>query len=202
MIKSVLMFGGTFDPVHCGHVSFLQNASNLVCADKTLIIPCSIPPHKANAATDGALRAQMSSVLCNFAKNAEVFDYEILRGGKSFTVDTVLQVEKLYANAKIYLCTGSDMLLYFRKWHMWQELIKKVTIVVQNRADKDSLAVLNEAKILTSYGANIILANAQPIEVSSTQIRQMISENISIENLVPKEVYNIIINNNLYGVNK
>lgn len=201
MINSVLIFGGTFDPVHIGHEDFLQNAQQLVCPDISLVIPCAIPPHKAAAHTKGELRAKMCEALCVNSKT-KVYTKELQRDGKSYTIDTVDLLLKEYNGAKLYLCVGGDMLLYFKKWYKYEQIIQKVVLVVQSR--EDNLAKVREmAQRLAQEGADIIFINAKPIQVSSTQLRQMVKQGESISQLVPQKVNEIIKQHNLYqGYNK
>lgn len=196
MIKSVLIFGGTFDPVHNGHSAFLKNAQQLVCPDVSLIIPCAVPPHKAQAHTKGELRAKMCEALC-FSQNTQVYTKELERDGVSYTIDTLKQLLDEYKGARLYLCIGGDMLLYFRKWYKYEEIIQKVVLIVQGRED-NMPKVREMAQSLSQEGADIIFINAQPVQVSSTQLRQMVQSGKDISALVPKKVNEIIRQNKLY----
>ncbi|MEG1125076.1 MAG: nicotinate (nicotinamide) nucleotide adenylyltransferase [Oscillospiraceae bacterium] len=198
MIRNILLFGGTFDPVHNGHIALLQNAYNLVHPDLTLIIPSSLPPHKDAAKTQAAMRMEMCKALANAVPNARVDDIELLRNGRSYTVDTVAQLCQQYKGARFYFCVGSDMLLYFSHWKSWQTLLAAVTLVVQSRQDADMRAVQKEALRLVGLGGRILLAKEQPVEMSSTLLREMIYNNQDITNAVPPSVALLISQNNLY----
>lgn len=197
MIKSVLIFGGTFDPVHNGHLHCLQSAKALVCPDISLVVPCAVPPHKAEAFTNGKLRAQMCRALSEREDNTIVYTKELERSGKSFTIDTIHELRREYKDAKLYLCIGGDMLLYFRKWYKWQEIIQNVVLVVQARED-NMPTVREEAQSLAVEGANILFTLARPLCVSSTQLREAVCRGEDVSHLVPQEVNAIIMQNNLY----
>ncbi|MFV0353138.1 MAG: nicotinate (nicotinamide) nucleotide adenylyltransferase [Oscillospiraceae bacterium] len=194
----LLLFGGTFDPPHIGHLRILQNAIDTVLPDKVVVMPAGIPPHKQASATPGELRLQMCQCFMPLFGNLQVSSLELHREGKSYTSNTVEFLQIQYPGAVIFLCIGSDMLLTFTAWHKWEWLLHNVVLVAQSRQRADEEAVQVVAQDLTKQGATICFAKGKMIEVSSTNIRQMAAEGKDISSLVPPSVYTVILQNNLY----
>lgn len=194
----LLLFGGTFDPPHIGHLRILQNAIDTVLPDKVVVMPAGIPPHKQVSATPGELRLQMCRCFMPLFDNLQVSGLELHREGKSYTSNTVEFLQSQYPGAVIFLCIGSDMLLTFTAWHRWKWLLHNVVLVAQSRQKADEEAIQLVAHDLTKQGATICFAKGQMIEVSSTDIREMAAEGKDIGSLVPPSVHTIILQNHLY----
>ena len=133
----LLLFGGTFDPPHNGHMRLLQSAIDAVQPDKVMVMPAGVPPHKAASATPASLRLTMCQCFAPLHPDLVVSDWEIGRGGKNYTIDTVRMLEERYPGAEIFLSVGSDMLTTFTQWREWQSLLEKTTLVVQSRYSGD-----------------------------------------------------------------
>ena len=99
--EKVLLFGGTFDPPHNGHVHFLKSAIRAARPDRVVVMPACIPPHKAASATPAALRLAMCECFRPLFPALEVSDWEIRQGGKSYTIDTVKMLEEKYPGASV-----------------------------------------------------------------------------------------------------
>lgn len=194
----LLVFGGTFDPPHMGHVSILQNAIKASNPDKVIVVPAGVPPHKKASATPAKIRLAMCECFRPLFANIEISEMEIHRDGKSYTWDTVQLLQKQYPEAKIYLCIGSDMLLSFTEWHCWRELLQAVVLVVQNRRRQDAKAALLAAKILGEQGGRILFADWQVEEVSSTQVRCAIAAGQPVKGLIPPPADAIVEKYGLY----
>ncbi|MDD3429252.1 MAG: nicotinate (nicotinamide) nucleotide adenylyltransferase [Oscillospiraceae bacterium] len=194
----LLLFGGTFDPPHKGHISLLKNAIAAVQPDKVLVIPAADPPHKAAAQTSGQLRFAMCECFLSVDARVALDDMEIKRGGKSYTYDTVCALRKKWPDAQIFMIMGSDMLLYFKKWYRYEDLLHMVTLVCQNRAPQDVPQVYRFRKQLEEEGADILLCENAILEISSTEIRSLYAQGQNIGALVPADVEQIINKNRLY----
>lgn len=112
----VLLYGGTFDPPHNGHMNNLRAALELVQPDRAIVMPAGIPPHKTASATPGALRLAMCACFTALSPAVEVSDWEIRQGGRSYTVHTLEMLRARFPDAALYLSVGSDMLLSFQRW--------------------------------------------------------------------------------------
>lgn len=199
MPEKVLVFGGTFDPPHLGHMGLLKAALNAVQPGKVLVIPASVPPHKAQSATPAPLRMQMCKCFLPLFENIEISDIEINRSGKSYTFDTITQLEQENPGAQLYLCIGGDMLRTFTEWYRYKELLKMVTLVAMCRQNDEAEEAEQAAKVLVEEGGRVIFAKGQVVQLSSTQIRADIAagkpEALS---LVPPPADEIIKENGLY----
>ena len=195
-MDTLVIFGGTFNPIHKGHVEILDALSELTNS-KILLIPTKIPPHKeTDFLAEETHRINMCKIIASRYNNVEVNDIELKRQGKSFTVDTVSELKKLYPEHKIALTIGADMLTSFCLWKDYDKLIKDVKIFAFNRANvhKDDFNCSLEK--LREIGADISVIDKDITAVSSTEIRENIDKHF---NLIDEEVYNYIIDNSVYG---
>ncbi len=197
-MDKILLFGGTFDPPHFGHIQLLESSIDTVNPKKIIIMPTGVPPHKYDRAANAQIRMKMCECFFPVFEDLTIDDEEIKRGGKSFTIDTVEYLKKKYVNSKVYFSIGSDMLLSFHKWHRYEELLESASIVVHCRTSDDIEPVKDYVQNLNKNGANILIASARIKEVSSTQIRDMVRENEDVSRFVPQNVIEIIKENNLY----
>lgn len=167
----LLLFGGTFDPPHNGHMRLLQSAIDAVQPDKVVVMPAGIPPHKAASATPASLRLTMCQCFAPLHPNLTVSDWEIGRGGKNYTIDTVRMLESRYPGAEIFLSVGSDMLTTFTQWREWQSLLEKTTLVVQSRYSGDAASLAAAARDLEAAGGRVVFAHAPVLQAASSDVR-------------------------------
>ncbi len=198
-MEKLLLLGGTYDPVHNGHILLLKEAIKKIAPTRVVIMPTGIPPHKQKNNTSSNLKLKMCECFLSLHENIIIDDAEIKRGGKSYTSDTIKYLKTKYSNAQIFISIGSDMLLIFRQWNNYKFILQNATIVVHCREFEDSEKLENYADSLIEEGANIIIVNADIVEISSTQIREMVKNGQSISNLVPPLVESIIKEHNLYN---
>ncbi len=168
----LLLFGGTFDPPHRGHIHNLEAAIRAVEPDLVVVMPAGIPPHKAASHTDGEIRLEMCQCFRDCFPNLVVSRWEVDQGGKSYSIHTLEHLAREYPGARIYMAVGSDMLLTFTQWYRWQEILRRATLVCTSRQAGDDPQLLAAARELERQGGQVILAPAPALEVSSTQIRQ------------------------------
>ena len=167
----LLLFGGTFDPPHNGHMRLLQSAIDAVQPDKVVVMPAGIPPHKAASATPASLRLTMCQCFAPLHPDLTVSDWEIGRGGKNYTIDTVRMLESRYPGAEIFLSVGSDMLTTFTQWGEWQSLLEKTTLVVQSRYSGDAASLAAAARDLEAAGGRVVFAHAPVLQAASSDVR-------------------------------
>lgn len=167
----LLLFGGTFDPPHNGHMRLLQSAIDAVQPDKVVVMPAGIPPHKAASATPASLRLTMCQCFAPLHPDLTVSDWEIGRGGKNYTIDTVRMLESRYPGAEIFLSVGSDMLTTFPQWREWQSLLEKTTLVVQSRYSGDAASLAAAARDLEAAGGRVVFAHAPVLQAASSDVR-------------------------------
>ena len=194
----ILLYGGTFDPPHWGHINNLRAAMQAVQPDKVIVMPAGIPQHKAASATPGSLRLQMCRCFLQLGEQVEISDWEISHEGKSYTVNTLRMLHSTYPDAQLYLTVGSDMLTSFRTWREWQSILQLATLVVESREADDAAMLAEFADSLCVDGARILFARAKPVPMSSSEIRQ----GSAGAEAVPPEVWQIISSRGLYQCEK
>lgn len=173
-MKKIGIYGGSFDPVHKGHKLLADNLAKEISADKVFIIPAAMSPFKKGSVASDEDRLNM----CKLAFSEDLFeisDLEIRRGGKSYTVDTVNEIKKLYPQDKLYLFMGDDMLLSFHKWYKYDEILEHCTLVCGCRTeDKEKLSQMKDyaENVLNLNENGIVICESEPVEISSTEIRE------------------------------
>lgn len=189
------LFGGTFNPPHLAHVNIARQAIKQLNLDKLLIVPCGFPPHKS-CDVDKLVRLKLCSLAFDNVANAKVWDYEISKEGKSFTIETLRAARELYPKAEIYLIIGGDSLASFDTWYCPAEIASMAALVV---AERD--AGLAEAidKVKRQYNADVVTLDVTPDKVSSTDIRLRYQFGFDNSDYVPKAADEYILSNGLYA---
>ena len=194
------IYGGTFAPIHNAHVRVARAFYTDLALDKVLIIPAGIPPHKQVGEDDAP---QKRLAMCRLAfdgiNGIEVSDIELKREGKSYTVFTLRELAD--KNVQLYLLCGSDMILSFDRWYLFEEIFSLCTIVYVRRENDEKIGKEIERKISeyrTKYGACVIGLDTEPLELSSTEIREAVKNGEDISALVPGRVADYIRENHLY----
>lgn len=194
----ILLFGGTFDPPHKGHMNNLQAAMDCVQPDKVIVMPAGIPPHKKASTTDAALRLAMCECFTALSPKVEVSDWEVRQGGRNYSVNTVEMLHSRYPADSLYMCVGSDMLLGFTRWYRWQDILRMTALVVESREAGDAAALHAAAEELRRQGATVLLAQAQAFPCASSDIRSGRVPRSRWEEVLPPDVMQIVKDNGLY----
>lgn len=200
-MEKIAIYGGSFDPPHKGHRLLAENLAGFCGVDKVLVIPTAMSPFKNSSGATPQDRLEM----CKTAFHGELFeisDIEIKRGGKSYTIDTVKQVKELYPDSELYLFMGDDMLLSFKQWYKYEEILSLCTLVAACRTHEiELLGKMQEYAMSLPCGEEkVIICACEPFEVSSTQIRAglKVGERFGVND----GVYSYIASRGLYGVQK
>lgn len=196
------IFGGTFNPPHLGHKNLAMQIKDIAKLDRIIIIPSYVPPHKQTTQlASGKHRVKM----CELMFSEDIFnvsDIEIRRGGKSYTIDTIATLKKEYPGDELFLIIGSDMLLSFHEWKQYKDIISLVTLCVASRSDEISKDVLSsyaiDTLVLSEAKGEIIIADIEPMEVSSTAVRELIKYGLDNCELTSREVFDYARMNLLY----
>lgn len=197
----VLLFGGSFDPPHYGHMNLLENAICAVGPGQVLVVPAGVAPHKAAGASPAALRLAMCRCFQPLFPGLEVSDMETVRQGKSFTVDTLAALAARWPDAELYLCMGGDMLRSFTAWHRWQDILAKATLVAAARQLDEDAALAAAADTLRKQKGCILLAPGPVLPESSTAIRAAVAAgDESAYQRIPPPANAIARQNGLYKV--
>lgn len=198
MMDRLILFGGTFDPPHMGHMALLRAAIDTVQPDSVLVMPTGTPPHKGGRHADARLRMAMCRCFLPLFDRMVISDDEIARGGKSYTVDTVRRLRARMPGVHIYLPLGSDMLTTFRRWRDYRELLRGVTLVVHSRRGDDAAALAQLAESLREEGGDVVIAPGEVLVLSSTDVRERMRRGEDVSRLVPSTALEIAAQYGLY----
>jgi len=198
--KKIGLYGGTFNPVHIGHTKAAELANERLGLTKLIFIPAAKPPHKelTDDSAPAEMRLEMLRLATEEMENSEVSDIEIIRGGISYTADTVKALKALYPGAEFWLLLGNDMLCSFESWKSFDWLCKNVSICALSRLNDKSDMELCARRLNQKYGVKTVFAQNNAIEISSSELREMLMQRGGREYL-DGDVYAFIIKNRLYG---
>lgn len=199
---SIAVFGGSFDPVHNGHVRLAENVLNKgISADRVIIVPAYVSPFKQDGKryADGFHRLNMCRAAFAHISNAEVSDYELHCEGISYTVSTLRHFHSIFPDEKLYFIVGSDSLRTLPTWKNFPEIMRLCTIAAAARSEEDRLNIRKFAEDVLPYG-EVVTVDCEPFEISSTEIRRLIGEGKDFSPYVPGAVAKYIRDNRLYSI--
>ena len=194
------IYGGTFAPVHNGHVAAAKAFVEQMKLDYLFIIPAHLPPHKQiDESDDPVYRLRMCELAFKDIDGVVISDCEIARGGKSYTYDTLKELQR--EDTRLFLLCGTDMVLTFDTWYRFEDIFK-MCYPVYVRRENDALignrivSKINE--YYQKYGVMFRKIMTDPIELSSTDIRRAVKNGQDISGMVPAAVADFIKQNGLY----
>ncbi|OGH63183.1 MAG: nicotinate (nicotinamide) nucleotide adenylyltransferase [Candidatus Lindowbacteria bacterium RIFCSPLOWO2_12_FULL_62_27] len=187
------VFGGSFDPVHIGHLVAAEYVREAFQLDRVLFVPAARPPHKENSpkATPGQRLKMLEAAVQSHLQFA-VSDIEIRREGPSYTVDTLRELARSHQGAKLYFILGTDLLPDIQNWHDWRVALEIATFVGVLRSADPGRKPPPEIRDAVKQVA------IPAIDVSSSLIRTRVAEGKSIRYLVPAPVADLIEQERLY----
>ncbi len=204
------IFGGTFNPIHRGHINASLRFYDEAKLDKLFVIPDRVPPHKEAKVVSPEHRLNMLHLVYDNKditgnRNIEISDIELLREGKSYTIVTLRDLKNKFPDAKLFLYTGSDMFYTLESWKEGESILRMCAIYTAAREinEKEKLAEY-AAKYKNAYGTDCIIGNFEPVVLSSTQVRDCFSGQNDkkscyfTNNLLTDEVNRYIMENDLY----
>ncbi len=194
------LIGGTFNPIHYGHLILSEYIREDCQLDKIIFIPTAIPPHKVKSQVeDSEIRLEMTKLATESNKFFQVSDIESHRPGISYTIDTLIELNGLYPNDQLYFIIGADSLFQLPTWKDYDKIIGTTKLIVVNRPGGKNDLIQDKIKEYRDlYGGNIINVRSPLIDISSSDIRTRVKSGKSIKYLVPNNVEEYIIKNNLY----
>ena len=194
----IAMFGGTFDPIHNGHVALGKHFADLLGLDRVYVIPTKTPPHKAAAQTPGEMRLEMCRLAVSDDARFAASDIELRRQTTSYSFITVSQLLEEHPDARLHLITGADMFMTFDQWYRFDDLKKLVTVCTVPRDDVSIEQLELRSAELREMGCDTFVSDWRPVDISSTLIRSRAAEGLSLEELVPAKVEEYIREHGLY----
>lgn len=194
------IFGGTFDPVHIGHLVAAQVSLEQAGLDKVLFMPAGVNPLKVGRSIrEGKDRLAMVRLAIEGAPKFEACDWELTRPGPSFTVDTLEHFQQLYPQAELFLIIGADNLQILPKWRAVDRILEIATILAVTRPGFDLTTSAETVLALrTDLSDRVRYVDIPGLNISSTCIRERMLKNLSVEHLVPSKVIRYSKENSLY----
>lgn len=192
------LYGGTFNPIHQGHIGVCRQAVEQLKLDCLYLAPTYVPPHKAAPdLASGEDRLAMCRIAVEGLPHVEVEDYELCRGGISYTIDTLEYMRREHSAEEFYLLMGSDNFLTFQLWRCWREIGLLATLAVAPRGTEDRSELCRKAQKLGAEGIRTVFLQNPVRVVSSTEIRSCIRSGNSTD-LVPEGVMRYITEHVIY----
>ncbi len=197
------IFGGSFNPVHQGHVDLAKAFVEALQLDRLLVIPSGIPPHKqVRFPTPGEKRMQMCLLAFAGVPQAEVLDLEIRREGASYTCETLRELHFLYPQEELYLLMGADMFTSLDSWREPETIFRLAVLCGIPRDREDAETLRRAARKWEAQGAKTVILDVSIMAVSSTLIRQRISRGETVSGLLPPAVEAYVYENGLYRLSQ
>lgn len=190
------IMGGTFDPIHIGHLLAAETARDAFGLEQVWFMPSHIPPHKHAAGASGEERLELVREAIKDDESFRILDWEIVRGGVSYTIETVRQLQERYPSEDFFFIIGADMVRYLPKWREIDELVRRLFFIGVGRPGTP--LDLNELPV--HIAERVLLADMPMVDISSTMIRERAAHGKSIRYMVPEAVFDYVQRGNLYGV--
>ena len=196
------IMGGTFNPIHTGHLIIAQQTLTRLKLDKIWFMPAGNPPHKDTPVIDGELRRRMVELAIEGNSDFELFDYELKKTRPSYSAMTMTELDEAYPENEFYFIMGADSLMDFHKWYHPEVICAHTKLVCADRNNiSDDMLEAEKKRLETDLGATIYLIDTPQIEISSSDIRDRLKDKpSSVRYMLPEKVYDFIIRNHLYSV--
>lgn len=197
------LFGGSFDPVHLGHVNAVKALlKSSLAPDRVIIMPAFVNPFKAGLDKDNRAgcndRLQMCRLAFDPLPRCEVSDFEIKKATLSYTADTLEHLRELYPADKLILMMGSDSLKTLPTWSRFRDIIGMAHIAAVSRSAEESYRIDSYSQAVRSVGGRVTVIETEPFDISSTEIRKKIVNNQDISCYVDENVVKYIVSKSIY----
>lgn len=198
--RKIGIMGGSFDPIHFGHLVVANEVLNIYQLDEIIFVPTGNPPHKDTLKADSFHRYIMVSMAVLSNDKFSVSDFEINNSQKSYTLNTLKNFSKRYQDADLYFITGTDAVIELPTWHKPSEVLKLCKLIAVSRPLFSIEKVKERIKeIQNDLGGEIEMLKVPMLQISSTDIRERFEKGTSAKYLLPESVEQYIIKNNLYS---
>lgn len=195
------IMGGTFDPIHNGHLMLGEQAYNEYELDEVWYMPSGHPPHKKNhRVTEPAMRLEMTELAMEDHKGFFCSDFEIKRNGNTYTAQTLKLLRESYPEHTFYFIIGADSLYEIESWYEPDQVFAQAVILAARRDYEEADRTMDHQTgyLTNKYSADIRILHCEKMDISSAELRQMIAEGESIAPFVPREVMLYISSHGLY----
>ncbi len=191
------IMGGTFDPIHYGHLFIAEEARVICSLDTVLFLPNGNPPHKQEGnVTPATHRYAMTTIAIAGNPHFQISDRELRREGKAYAYDTLTELHTDTPSAELFYITGVDTIADFMTWFRHEDVIQMATFLVATRPGYDLNAL--KTKLPAHYWAKLEFLTGTHLDISSTELRERVQNGLSIRYLVPDVVNDYIRVNGLY----
>ncbi|MCX7657437.1 MAG: nicotinate-nucleotide adenylyltransferase [Oscillospiraceae bacterium] len=200
-MEKLAIFGGTFNPIHNGHINLAKRFKDELSLDRVVLMPAKKSPWKSGEElVCDEDRLNMCSLAAEGLSGFEVSNYEIKKGGTSYTVETLRYFKQAYPDSELYFIMGGDMFLSLEKWFCFEEILSLCTILAAARrgGEYENLKIF-EDRLKGLYGAKTRVLEMEPYEISSSEIRKMIKLRKDFSCYLPERVVKYIMSKNLYS---
>ncbi len=207
-IQRIGVLGGTFDPVHFGHLRFaieFRDAIAMAGGDSRVhLVPCHIPPHRDQPLATAQQRLEMLRLAIGERPGFQLDQREIQSDAPSFSVDTLQSLRDEFPDVQLILAVGMDVFEGFCRWHRWRDILELASLVVSTRPgvqpNSVNLVMPHRQVALEQLRApgQIAILEMTPIDISSSRIRQLVASGRSLDYLLPQCVADYLLKNNLY----
>ena len=196
-MSAVAVVGGTFDPVHEGHLAIAEQVRDLCGLDEAWLVPAGSPAHRPAPRASAQDRLDMCRAACAGRPRMRVLDLEVLAPGPSYTLDTLQRLQRLNPDTELWFVLGADAAREIRSWHRAGEVLASARLVVANRSGVGALS-MPEATALGFDPARTRVVRIDSPPVSATEVRRRVAAGRPIDGLVPPAVAALITERGLY----
>lgn len=199
-MRKIGILGGTFDPIHLGHLYIAYEAYKELELDEVIFMPSGNPPHKrGKQVTEGNIRYEMVKKAIRDYSFFTVSNYEINKNEFSYTYATLEYLQSMYNDAEIYFITGADCLIELDKWKNVNKIMESCNFVVFKRPGYSKNEIISQKeKVDKRYNTNIVYLDLLELEISSSLIRERMAKGICTDFFMPYEVSKFIKEQSLY----
>jgi len=204
LARRIGIYGGTFDPVHFGHLILAESAREQAALDEVWFLPTFVPPHKQDVRiTDGAIRSDMLEFAVAGIREFKIDRRELRRQGASYTVETLTELKREFPADEFHFIMGADSFIDFPTWRKPDEILSLAHLIVGNRGT-DPLPPLDpiRAKFGEAAAEKVKFVRMPSIDIASRDIRRKVSRGESIRFLVPRAVEQVIAEQRLYTIDR
>jgi len=195
------MLGGTFDPIHVGHIAAARVAMECARLDRVLFIPSATPPHRGPAEADAAERLEMSRLAVGDETRFEVSDVEVRRGGRSFTSDTVRELKSAHPHDELFLILGWDAARLFSTWHEPDQIRADASVIVVGRPRTQAPTAADLRAAGLDPERTVLCLGGTP-DISGSELRESLARGEPVGDCLPPAVERYIAEHGLYGDNR